>query len=519
MMRVLRLRIWGMSSIITPAGLSNPPDLSMSNSDLLIGIDLGTSAVKGLIVSADGGILGEANRTVTFERPVPGVYELDAQTYYRNLCTIIQELSACAGNPERIKAVSLCAASGNTVFLGENREPIRKVISWLDTRTEGKEADLWPEIKKDYVHRSAGWPWSGIFPLAHLGWVKKYEPDIWQRTKYFVMNNDYVYYRLCGRLATDYSKATTFYLQEQEKQRWNPFFLSYYGIREENLPDLLPSGTAAGFITARAAEESGLSTGTLVVTGCFDHPAAARSTGIFHEGQLLLSAGTSWVAFAPVRSRERGIENGMLVDPFLSPEGCWGVMFALTAVGEKIKNLLAACRASVSDGTSNGDGLYDWFNRLAVQSMPGAEGCFINPMEISAENIPAILTSGSPQQLARALMEGSAYLMKNRIERLESSLERNLERIVMVGGPTGSPVWPNILTDVLERPICIPETGAHAGALGAALLAGMGAGIYGNLEEGQKRLSKKETCLKPDKTNSGLYRDLYHQFKIRCGLN
>jgi xylulokinase len=481
--------------------------------EYLIGFDLGTSAMKAVLSDACGTIVCQASRQVELLRTEDGRVELDAERYFHGICSVIGELVSNVGVPSDIRAVCLSGASGNTLLLDADYNPVRNAISWLDTRTAGKESELWPDLDPEWVYRSAGWPFGGTFPLAHLGWLKASDPDAWGRARHFTMLNDYLYHRLCGRLVVDHSKATTFYLQDQEASAWNSDLLASLGLETDQLSELLPSGAICGEVTREALEATGLAPGTRVVTGSFDHPSAARSTGVFAEGDLLISAGTSWVVFAPIKDRKTGLKGRMLIDPFLSPSGCWGSMFALTAVAEKMNVYLEHCIAS-----TNGEPLFDRFNRLAAEAVPGAEGLTIELFKEPYEANKEIVGKATPASIARALMEGIVFLTRNRVEQLMRLTGSHAGRIVLTGGPTKSPVWPSILADVLNRPVAIPEIGEHAGAMGAVLLAGIGAGIFQDEEEGYVRTRSSERIIEPDAERSELYENLYSEYVDRYGL-
>jgi xylulokinase len=479
--------------------------------ELLIGFDLGTSAIKAILTDTTGNLVSRASRQVTIIRPELGRCEIDPDAYVRDVIGILRELAGIPEDPGSIRAMCFCAASGNTLLLDENHKPLTNTISWLDQRTAGRAAELWPEINGAEVYQRVGWPWMGGFPLAHLAWLKDLKPEVWSRAKYYAMNNDYLYYRLCGRLVVDPSKATTFYLRDQERGVWNADLLDFLGIDESSLPRVLPSGRAAGTLSPEVCAQTGLSPDTVVATGSFDHPSAARSTGVFEEGELLISAGTSWVTFTPIKNRQTGLDNGMLVDPFMTPEGCWGGMLALTAVAERIDSLLKARFGETAD-------LYRRFDDLALRSVPGAHGCRIDPLNQDHEEIAAQTGEVSDTDYCRAIMEGCVFLLVSKLRAVEGALGSGLRRTVMVGGPTKSPVWPGILAAAVGTPLSIPESNAHAGALGAAIMAGTAAGIFENVYEGRQRMDSNMSTLEPaadaTETYAALYRDYAAEFNL-----
>ncbi len=483
-------------------------------SDYLIGFDLGTSAMKAVLSDTDGNIVCQASRQVNILRPEKTRVELDAVLYFQDVCAIIKELMSEVSDPGRVKALCLSGASGNTVLLDENYKPLRKVISWMDTRTAGKESELWPELDTKRIYKSAGWPFGGTFPLAHLGWIKKFEADVWQKASYFTMLSDYIYYRLCGRLVVDHSKATTFYMQDQESSTWNKELLEFFKLETHQLAELLPPATACGTVTPEALSLTGLAAGTQLVSGSFDHPSAARSTGVIEEGDLLISAGTSWVVFAPVKNRETGLKGKLLVDPFLSPSGCWGAMFALTAVAEKMKEYLDNCITK-----RDGESLYEGFNRLAAEAETGSEGLFIELFSQPYEKSKALVENVASKNIARALMEGIVFLTRSRVDALMSLTGSSADRIVLTGGPTISHTWLSILADVLGRPVVIPETGQHAGAMGAVILAGIGAGVFRDEKDAYLKTKSRERIIEPDPDRSKLYQKIYRDYVDKFRLD
>ncbi|QEN09164.1 hypothetical protein EXM22_14685 [Oceanispirochaeta crateris] len=475
--------------------------------DLLIGFDLGTSTIKALLSNTNGKIIEQTSRPVNLHHPAESRVEIDPEGYFQDICSIIREFVKNTNQAENIKALSFSGASGNTIILDENYLPLDNAISWMDRRTAGTKMELWSELDLEKLYYSTGWPFKGTFPLAHLSWYKHYKPELWKKTRHFSMLNDYIYYRLCGRLAVDYSKATTFFLFDQVKSLWNTSLLDLLNITDNDLAEMLPSGTACGTIMPEITEMTGLQTKTQIVTGSFDHPSAARSTGVFEEGNVLISAGTSWVAFSPVRNRETALKWKMLVDPFLSPAGCWGSMVALTGIAEKMEEYLVNCIGSNED-----ESLFARYDRLASEAEPGADGLYIELFKQPYIQMKDQLKDIQPKNIARALMEGIVFLIRNRIEKLTSLTGKPIDRIVLTGGPTKSSIWPSILADVSGQPIVIPETGQHAGAMGAVMLAGIGVGLYSDEHDAYEQTKSQELIIEPDPVRSKLYQKIYKDY-------
>lgn len=409
-----------------------------------IGLDLGTSAIKGVLLSSGGEVIAVARQATEILRPQTGRVEMDSVRFYGILCRVIRELvPAAKGEP--VAALALSGATGNTLLLDDTGAPLRNAIHWMDMRAADEPSCEPPAAIASEVYHVSGWPGFRGFPLAHLSWLKRHEPENYKRASRVGMNITYQFLRLCGAWAMDYSTATTFYLQNQVDRRWHQPYLDWLELKKEQLPELLPSGSVIGRVSEQAASETALSTDAAVVLGAFDHPSAARGVVVTAPGDVLLSCGTSWVGFYPVKDRALALSQKMLIDPFLAPRGPWGAMFSLPRVGEEVQAFVDR----TFEGEASPAARYALFNAAAAASAKG---------------------SGEP---CRALMERISENMATRMRELaQAGLLAG--RIFMVGGPSESPVWPDILREATGLDIAIPKNGAYAGALGAAFMAAAG---------------------------------------------
>jgi sugar (pentulose or hexulose) kinase len=469
----------------------------------LLGLDLGTSAIKGIVVCPDGEIAAQGKVPTNLERPQEGWVEFDAEDHYRSICELIKDLYSQIPQGGQVVALAMAAASGNTLLADEQGNPLTKVINWMDARTKGRTGELLPELDAGGVHKVAGWPFLESFPLAHLAWFKAEMPDEYKNAAHYCMNTDWVLFRLTGKWGMDPSTGTTFYLQDQQKNTWYKPFLDQLGIPEEKLSKLAPSGTILGTLIAKAAQDTGLEPDTKVVLGVFDHPSAARGTGTLKEGELLLSCGTSWVGFYPISDRDLAISQKLLVDPFLQPTGPWGCMFSLPKIGENIDWYIDNLVAGTGDKNK-----YDTFNIKAQAAPLGANGVVVNPLE-EPGRVKKELNDRSSEEISRGVMEGTAFQMRKKLEALAAA-GIQATSITMVGGPAESPVWPQIVADVTGLELKLAN-GQTAGALGAAILAGKGAGIFATEAEGYKKMDIKPVLVKPDRRSQAEYGSIYKE--------
>ena len=425
-----------------------------------IGLDIGTSTIKGVLTDGRGAVLAEAGASNSYISPEEGWFELDPGMHYRNVCRVLRELAGAASG--EVTALAMTGASGNTLLCGADGTPSGPVISWMDRRCVQTPPEILSSFEAAEVRQVTGWPCVDSFPLAHLAWLRENEPERFAAAGHVGMDTDWLIHRLTGRWVMDHSTATTFHLQDQCRGTYHRPYLKRLGIDESRLSFLMPSGRVIGALTGQAVAETGLARSTVVVSGCFDHPAAARATGVLEPGQLMLSCGTSWVGFVPLAERAKILEAEMLCDPFLSGEtGVWGGMFSLPRIGRNVEwyvDHLIAPGVELSERMR-------LFDKVAAEAPPGAGGVMIDlrqePRRIEAESA----------RIARAVMEGAARLLKEKLDTL-GGYGLRYSRAVMVGGPSRSPVWPGIVAEITG--LEVRSADRSAGARGAAMLAAQG---------------------------------------------
>jgi len=466
--------------------------------DCLIGLDIGTSAVKGILISEDGEILAQGKEKTSFVYPNPDYVEFDAEERYKLICTFIRSLVQQKPLSSRIRAISISGASGNSLLLDKNKNPVQNVASWLDMRAESSYQELLSSFSDEYVYSVCGWPRIGSFPLAYYAWMKKNKPEIYNSSPYKVTDFIYFNFKLTGCWNHDASTATNFYLQDQIQQIYHQPFLDFLGIDKNTLPKIINTGEKIGKITCQASDETGLPTDAVVVAGSFDHPSAARGTGMFHCGDLLISCGTSWVGFYPVSNREMAYKQKMLIDPFLSPEGPWGCMFSIPNIGSAINQYVEGLFENAPDR-------FDKLDSAASQSPLGANNLFIDitQTEYSPEEHLLQFKNHTESDISRAIMESMSFVMRKKIEHFRNEGLVTI-KISMVGGPSESKIWPKILTDVLGLPIELIK-GEYAGCLGASIIAGVGVDLFKNEIDGFERLRIKPVVIQPDLKNTERY--------------
>ncbi|MBO5908467.1 MAG: hypothetical protein J6Q67_01590, partial [Clostridia bacterium] len=433
-----------------------------------------TSSVKGVLMAEDGKIIRTAHGAFDYTKYENGGVEIDADKFVDVCFRTIKELSD--GVDGEIKGICASAASGNLVVLDKNMKPATPIFNWQDKRVTTEAEEILGEIDKNSLYRKIGWPFSGkTFPLALLCYIKKHFPEKLAKCGKVCMSTEYLYYKLTGKWGISTSAGTPFFLVDQEKGAYMPELLKAVGITEEMLPPVMPCGSKLGEITKEASRECGIDEGVAVVLGSFDHPSAARGVGVLKEGEMLLSCGTSWVGFFPIKDRNKAATARALIDPFLSEkDGTWGGMVSVASLSEKIKRYVNR----YIDNTTNA---YQILNSLAEKSVLGANGLTICLLEEPDDNK---ISAYDKKDIARAIMEGAVMLLKEKLDNLKS-IDISPKSAVMVGGPSESPLYCKLIEEICGVSVRILH-GAHAGAVGAAMLAGIGTGIYKDEEDANR---------------------------------
>ena len=432
----------------------------------LIGLDIGTSAVKGVLMTEEGTVIHSAGAPFVYTTYDNGGVEIEADKYIESCFTAINELAK--GADGEIAGICASSASGNLLILDKDNKPVTPIYNWQDKRVTTEAEEILGDIDKGELYRKIGWGFSGkTFPLALLCYVKKHFPEKIENCGKVCMSTEYLYYKLTGKWGISTSAGTPFFLIDQNTGKYIPELLDKIGITEDKLPPIMKCGSKVGAVLDEASKKCGLPLGTPVVLGSFDHPSAARGAGVFNEGEMLLSCGTSWVGFFPINDREKAASAKILIDPFMSEKGgAWGTMVSVSSLSARIEMYI---KRYIVDSEKRFDILTD----LARKSIDGANGlCIALNDEPDDEKIKAF----SKEDIARAIMEGAVNLLKEKLDILKG-IGISPKTAVMVGGPSKNPMYLELIEKICGIKVSVRH-GVNAGAVGAAMLAGIGAGIY-----------------------------------------
>lgn len=432
----------------------------------LIGMDIGTSSVKAVLMSYDGKIADvKTQKHSYFFRD--DMKLMDAEEFCDNCFYTISEIMKDLKNDDDVTAICISGAGGNLMFAKDGKS-CSPVYGW-QTEFDEKITELTlGGLTNDDVYNAVGWPKISGFPLAGLAYLKKTNPQLLNDSDKICMHIEYFNYKLTGNWGITRSMGTTFYLIDQKTGTYNKEYLDMLDIPESKLLPVLDNCSILGKITDYAASKCGLKEGTPVIIGTFDHPAAARGTGISKENDVVVSCGTSWVVFTPYKKRETPVSKGMLIEPYFIPECDWAGMKSLPSVSETIDALKAKFLGKVS---------YSEFDELADASPKGCNGLVIN-------DETADVTGYSRCDIARAIIECIARQLNAFFEELDIKAES----VNLVGGITNSKVWCKVVEETTGKKVKVIN-GEHAGAVGSAIMAGIGIGVYRDELDAFKKLN------------------------------
>ncbi|MDO4618835.1 MAG: FGGY family carbohydrate kinase [Clostridia bacterium] len=418
-----------------------------------IGFDIGSTNVKGVLLSENAEIIEKSSVKFEYDYPKENYVEIGADKFIESCLKVLSELKAALPEGGKITGISEASASGNLLLLDSDFKPITPIYNWQDMRvTDEVSKVLGEDFDFQKYYESTGWQLGTQFALAELCYIKYHNPELLEKASMVCMSTEYLNYVLTGKFAIAPSAGTPFFLIDQRTRTYNKEVLDKLGITKDMLPPIMKTGELLGDVLPAF----GLGDAK-VYLGTFDHPSGAMSTGVTEEGTMLLSCGTSWVAFMPIMDRSVIIENNFLCDPFLSENGGpWGAMCSIPSISSSIDKYIEKFISSESDR----------FIKLADYAKESENGS--GGLILSSDKEPDIsgYTKGN---IACAIMEMPARLLK---EQLKVFMAKGIKfkKVYMAGGPTKSDIWVKITEQVLGMSASISNA-EFSGAVGSAMLA------------------------------------------------
>ena len=474
---------------------------------LYIGVDLGTSAVKLLLMDENGNIQKIVSKEYLLYFPKPGWSEQHPEDWYIKSMEGMKELtSEC--DKSQVAGISFGGQMHGLVALDKDDQVIRPAILWNDGRT-GKQTDYLNQVigKDKLSEYTANIAFAG-FTAPKILWMKENESENYKKIAKIMLPKDYLAYRLSGTFCTDMSDASGMLLMDVKNRCWSKEMLNICGLEQEQLPKLYESYEVVGTLKPEVAKELGVSENVKVIAGAGDNAAAAVGTGTVGDGRCNISLGTSGTIF--ISSEKFGVDEHNALHSFAHADGHYHLMGCMLSA--------ASCNKWWNEeilGTS------DYVKEQAAIKKLGENRVFYLPYlmgERSPHNNPnaramflGMSMDTTRADMTQAVLEGVAFGLRDSLE-VAKSLGIQIDRTKICGGGAKSPLWRKIIANVMNLKVDVIES-EEGPALGGAMLAAVGCGEYPDVETIAEKLVKVVDTIEPEPELVAKYEEKYQKFR------
>ncbi len=488
----------------------------------LIGIDIGTSATKTVLFDDKCRVIASATREYPLYQPHNGWAEQDPEDWYNAVISTLKSIVEKSNvNSEDIAGIGLSGQMHGLVMLDENNAVIRPSIIWCDQRTAKECEEITKRVGAERLIEITANPALTGFTASKILWVRNNEPENYSKCRHILLPKDYIRFKLTGEYATDVSDASGMQLLDIPNRCWSDEILEKLDIDRSMLGRVYESPEITGCITEEVSRLTGLSPKTCVVAGAGDNAAAAIGTGIVKDGKAFTTIGTSGVVYA--HTSKPAIDKKGRVHTFCcAVPGCWHIMGVTQAAGLSLKWFKDNfCQDYIAEAEMKGCDVYDIINKL-IENVPIGSNRLIYLPYLMGERTPHLDSdcrgvffglSGihTKADLLRAVMEGVSFSLTDCKEILEE-MGADISEMMACGGGGKSPVWRQILADMYNCNVKT-ITSDEGPALGAAILAGVGTGIFDSVESACDRFIQEKDTSFPNKSNNEKYRRLHRLYQ------
>jgi len=481
----------------------------------ILGIDLGTSSVKAILVGEEGEITASSSQGYPIYSPHPGWAEQDPEEWWESTIKAVgKAVHQSHIKPSQIKAVGLSGQTHGTVLVGKSLLPLRKAIIWMDQRSIAQTRRLQQRIGKR-LSRITGLPIATGFMAPSLLWIRENEPAIWKKIHQFLLPKDYIRLKLTGNLASDVTDAGGTLLLDTGKRKWSSEILQKLEIPASFAPPLYESCQVTGKITKNAAKEISLKEGTSVSAGGADQIMGAVGNGIVEPGTTGCSIGTGGLVVASMDRPQLAPEVGLHTIPHAIP-GKWILMGAILSGGSclnwfykqvilgrektfKRENSYQSLFREVSPSPAASKGL------IFLPYLKGERTPYLDPQARGA--FVGLSLQHGRKDLTRAIMEGVIFALRQSLEKFKG-LGIEITSVTTWGGGARNKIWRQIQADIFNLPILISPT-QEGSAYGAAITAAVSIGIYPTIKEACREWIKIKGEVLPVPENVEVYKKAY----------
>ena len=489
---------------------------------LLIGLDIGTTAMKIALFDVQGALLAVSAKEYDLMTPGPNYVEESPEVYWKAFCTGLEDLKRQYKITSRAQISLAMSAQGETIFfLDRDGLPLCNAIVWMDNRAVEEAAELEREFGNELCYKKTGQvSFEACWPASKILWMKKNRPEIFAKTEKFLLIEDYFIYRLTGKYATEPSLVcSSTYWDITERRYWKEM-LEYLGIREEQLAPVMDSGTVVGKILPDVAAELGLGEEVTICTGALDQAAGAIGAGNIREGMFSETIGAALAVCVPVS--EPVFDPARKMPLFCFPVRGMYMIHTFTNGGMTLRWFRDKfCETEMLAEQKGWGDAYDLISRQAEKVPPGCDGLVMLP-HLSGALAPD--TNGKAKgvwfgftlqhtkaHFMRAIMESLGYILRRNIEAL-GDMGIQVKEIRSLGGGSKSAVWNQIKADIIQVTLETVKS-VEAASLGAAILAGTATGIFDSVENAVERMVEVKDRIMPSQDSRQVYEEGYQMYQ------
>jgi xylulokinase len=492
-------------------------------SDALLGLDVGTTSTKAVLFDLEGRELARASSNPYHNSsPQPGWVEQDPEEVWQAVVDTLKQIMQQSSGSAEIKAICMAVQSGSLLPANKAGDPVYPIITWLDGRTGQVVADWKKAGIQEKIKPINGWSLIPGLPLPTIAWLRQYNPEVYQKATHYFSVNDFIARRLTGLSVSNPSNAGGMQLMDLKNGNWNETICELAGINSGMLSGIQPSGSIIGKISPDICDLTGLNPGVALVNGGHDQVCTALGLGINHPGKFLLACGTAWVFTGILTSPEMvGLPDVLGLNFHAYPDR-WTLSQSLGGLGASVEWWLNQAWQGM-DNSESGDNVsrqkkFKAFNQ-ELEKTEANQGLFFLPMT-GGHDDPATTRRGgfigldfthTRAEMGRAIMESAGYELRWALDAVRMA-GQPIERLWMVGGAAQSPIWPSILADITGLQIQIPEYDNWP-ALGAAILAGVGSGLFADIDSALENFRKPTREISPNPDNKKIYESGFYHYK------
>lgn len=485
----------------------------------LLGIDIGTSACKIALFSKDGKVEAAASGAYPVYYPRSGWAEQNPDEWWEAVCdTIWKVLDSSGIAPSEIAGVGIDGQSWSAIAIDKEGKVLTNTPIWMDTRAQSICDRVNQEIGAEKIFELCGNMLQPSYTTAKILWYKENLPDIYEKIDKILQSNSFIAYRLTGAITQDISQGYGLHCFNMRTGAWDMDMCERMGIPSSFLPDIVPCHQIIGTVTREAAEQTGLAPGTPVVAGGLDAACGTLGAGVVHAGETQEQGGQA--GGMSICIEEYAADPRLILGYHVVPNQ-WLLQGGTTGGGGVMRWLereFGAYERSVA--AEKGRTSLQQYNALAEQVSPGSDGLVFLPYmagerspiwDPNAKGVFYGLDFGKTKgHIIRSAMEGVAYSLKHNLDIAESA-GAHVKELLAVGGCANSALWMQIKSDITGKSLAVPFSDT-ATTLGAALLAGVGVGMYENFEDAVAQTVKITRKYEPNTENHEVYMKNYETY-------